>query len=178
MACLGPFPRRAAQKGICSERQPRHSCYGVEGVAKLVRDLHPPIAAGLQLAVQALENLAGGNCRFLPRRLPVRQFFPISSGSERSRSMSCGSDPMTNSNALLMSFSDSDMDAPDAFSQNGQFKSHQVLAESGDTISLVYFPTTCVISLVVALSSGELIETAMVGRDGVVDRRIRDVRID
>ena len=85
---------------------------------------------------------------------------------------------MTNSNALLMSFSDSDKDAPDAFSQNGQFKSHQVLAESGDTISLVFFPTTCVISLVVALSSGELIETAMVGRDGVVDRRIRDVRID
>ena len=49
-----------------------------------------------------------------------------------------------------------------------QLKSHEVLAESGDTISLVYFPTTCVISLVVALSSGELIEAAMVGRDGVV----------
>ena len=48
----------------------------VERVAELVRDLHPPIAAGLQLAVQTLENLPGGNCRLFPRRLPVRQFFP------------------------------------------------------------------------------------------------------
>ena len=126
MACLGPFARRAAQKGICSERQPRHSCSGVEGVAKLVRDLHPPIAAGLQLAVQALENLAGGNCRFFHVACPVRQF-PISSGSERSRSMSCGSDPMTNSNALLMSFSNSDMDALTPFLQTVQLKSQRRL---------------------------------------------------
>jgi CRP-like cAMP-binding protein len=32
----------------------------------------------------------------------------------------------------------------------------------------VYFPTTAVISLVVSLSTGEMIEAAMVGRDGVV----------
>ena len=200
----------------------------VERVAELVRDLHPPIAAGLQLAVQALENLPGGNCRLFPRRLPVRQFFPDliwlgaimidveevpghqnqrgilclvpdirvllpldtdcggsapglrllhcwprpwASATERgarSRLMSCGSDPMTKSNALLMSFSDRDMDALTPFLKTVQLNSHQVLAETGDTISLAYFPTTCVISLVVVLSSGELIEAAMVGRDGVV----------
>ena len=71
---------------------------------------------------------------------------------------------MTNSNALLMSLSDSDIDA--LTPKTVQLESHQVLAESGDTISLAYFPTTCVISLVVALSSGEFIEDAMVGHDG------------
>ena len=98
----------------------------VERVAELVRDLHPPIAAGLQLAVQTLENLPGGNCRFFHVACPVRQF-PISSGSERSRSMSCGSDPMTNSNALLMSFSNSDMDALTPFLQTVQLKSQRRL---------------------------------------------------
>jgi CRP-like cAMP-binding protein len=41
----------------------------------------------------------------------------------------------------------------------------QVLFEAGDTI---YFPTSAVISLVIGLSTGEMIEAAMVGRDGVV----------
>jgi CRP-like cAMP-binding protein len=44
----------------------------------------------------------------------------------------------------------------------------KILFDSGDPISLVYFPTTCVISLVVTLSTGEMIEAAMVGRDGAV----------
>jgi CRP-like cAMP-binding protein len=42
-----------------------------------------------------------------------------------------------------------------------------VLAESGSTIDRVYFPHSGVISLVVELSFGDMIETAMVGRDGV-----------
>ena len=48
--------------------------------------------------------------------------------------------------------------------------SNTVLASlsAGDAISVVYFPTTSVISLVVALSSGEMVEAAMVGRDGIV----------
>jgi CRP-like cAMP-binding protein len=41
-----------------------------------------------------------------------------------------------------------------------------VLAESGSTIDRVYFPHSGVISLVVELSIGDMIETAMVGRDG------------
>jgi CRP-like cAMP-binding protein len=41
-----------------------------------------------------------------------------------------------------------------------------VLAESGDKIDRVYFPHSGVISLVVELSVGDMIETAMVGRDG------------
>jgi CRP-like cAMP-binding protein len=43
-----------------------------------------------------------------------------------------------------------------------------VLFEAGDTMSRVFFPYGGVISLVVELSSGEMIEAAMIGREGVV----------
>lgn len=42
-----------------------------------------------------------------------------------------------------------------------------VVAEAGRKIQRVYFPYSGVISLVVELHSGRMIETAMVGRDGV-----------
>ncbi|MGH6788227.1 MAG: Crp/Fnr family transcriptional regulator [Pseudolabrys sp.] len=42
-----------------------------------------------------------------------------------------------------------------------------VLAEAGSAVRRVYFPYSGVISLVVELTVGEMIETAMVGRDGV-----------
>lgn len=42
-----------------------------------------------------------------------------------------------------------------------------VLAEVGSTIKQVYFPHSGIISLVVELSVGDMIETAMVGNDGV-----------
>ena len=46
---------------------------------------------------------------------------------------------------------------------------HQrILYDAGDDVAMVYFPLTCVISLVVPLSTGQNVETAMVGRDGVV----------
>jgi CRP-like cAMP-binding protein len=44
-----------------------------------------------------------------------------------------------------------------------------VLAESGEEIQHVYFPYTGVVSLVVEMSVGDMIETAMVGRNGVVN---------
>jgi CRP-like cAMP-binding protein len=49
-----------------------------------------------------------------------------------------------------------------------QFKQHAVLFEADEPIKHVYFPTSAVVSLVVSLKSGELIEAAMVGMDGVV----------
>ena len=42
-----------------------------------------------------------------------------------------------------------------------------VLAEAGGKTERVYFPHSGVISLVVELNAGDMIETAMVGRDGV-----------
>jgi len=44
-----------------------------------------------------------------------------------------------------------------------------VVAETGDAVSNVYFPFTGVVSLVVEMKVGEMIETAMVGRDGVAN---------
>ena len=43
-----------------------------------------------------------------------------------------------------------------------------VLGEPGQTISKVYFPQSGIISLVVDLSVGDTIETAMIGRDGAL----------
>ncbi|HTM72772.1 MAG TPA: Crp/Fnr family transcriptional regulator, partial [Pseudolabrys sp.] len=45
---------------------------------------------------------------------------------------------------------------------------HAALFEVRELITDVYFPIDAVISLVVPLSSGEIIETAMTGRDGVI----------
>jgi len=43
-----------------------------------------------------------------------------------------------------------------------------LLFDAGDTVNWVYFPHSGVISLVVGLGDGQMIEAAMVGRDGVV----------
>jgi hypothetical protein len=45
----------------------------------------------------------------------------------------------------------------------------EVVAESERAVSNVYFPHTGVISLVVEMQVGDMIETAMVGRDGVAN---------
>jgi hypothetical protein len=39
---------------------------------------------------------------------------------------------------------------------------------AGDKVTDIYFPTGAIVSLVAGLSSGEIIEAAMVGKDGVV----------
>jgi CRP-like cAMP-binding protein len=43
-----------------------------------------------------------------------------------------------------------------------------VLFEAEEQVDHVYFPTSAVVSLVITLSTGEIIEAAMVGMDGVV----------
>ena len=50
-----------------------------------------------------------------------------------------------------------------------ELKFGDVLAEAGSEIRQVYFPYSGVISLVVELKVGSMIETAMVGHDGVVN---------
>jgi hypothetical protein len=44
-----------------------------------------------------------------------------------------------------------------------------VVAETDQAVDRVYFPHSGVISLVVEMEVGDMIETAMVGRDGVVN---------
>jgi CRP-like cAMP-binding protein len=49
-----------------------------------------------------------------------------------------------------------------------RFKQHEVLFKAEEEIRHVYFPIGAVISLVATLSTGEMVEAAMVGIDGVV----------
>ena len=50
-----------------------------------------------------------------------------------------------------------------------ELKFGEVVAEAGSPIRQVYFPYSGVISLVVELDVGAMVETAMVGRDGVLN---------
>ena len=49
----------------------------------------------------------------------------------------------------------------------------KILYDAGKSIDAVYFPTGAIVSLVIGLSTGEMVEAAMVGRDGVVGARRR-----
>ena len=50
-----------------------------------------------------------------------------------------------------------------------ELKLGDVLSEAGGVIKYVYFPNSGIISLVVELSDGQMIETAMLGCDGVLN---------
>jgi CRP-like cAMP-binding protein len=71
-------------------------------------------------------------------------------------------------NLLLSLLSPSDLKHLEPHLKSARFEQHHVLFEADEAISHVYFPTTAVVSLVVTLSSCEMIEAAMVGMDGVV----------
>ena len=49
-----------------------------------------------------------------------------------------------------------------------QLPQKTVLFEAGNTIKTIYFPHTALVSIVVDLGSGEMIEIAMLGRDSLV----------
>lgn len=71
-------------------------------------------------------------------------------------------------NLVLASLSPNDLAALEPRLKPVNLEQAQTLHEAGSLISTVYFPTGAVISLVVALSTGEVVEAAMVGRDGVI----------
>jgi CRP-like cAMP-binding protein len=75
---------------------------------------------------------------------------------------------MSKSNLLLTSLSRSDAAALQPYLKETVLQQQQVLFEAGRRINGVYFPLDSVISLVVGLSTGEVVEASMVGRDGVV----------
>ena len=71
-------------------------------------------------------------------------------------------------NLLLSLLSPSDAKALAPHLKPAIFKQHHVLFEAEERVHHVYFPTGAVVSLVITLSTGEIIEAAMVGMDGVV----------
>jgi CRP-like cAMP-binding protein len=72
-------------------------------------------------------------------------------------------------NRLLASLSADAFSAISPHLKIVELKFGEVLAEAGSPIRQVYFPYSGVISLVVELDVGMMIETAMVGRDGVMN---------
>ena len=71
-------------------------------------------------------------------------------------------------NLILASLSESDAAALRPHLKSVHLDHERVLFEAGDKVTDIYFPTGAIVSLVVGLSSGEIIEAAMVGKDGVV----------
>jgi CRP-like cAMP-binding protein len=71
-------------------------------------------------------------------------------------------------NLLLTSLSATDLKLLEPHLRPFDFQQHNVLFEAGQPISAAYFPFDAVVSRVVALSTGEAIEAAMVGRDGII----------
>ena len=75
---------------------------------------------------------------------------------------------MTNSNRLLHMLPEDDMAALNKHLKLVRLNQGDVLAEPGDNISNVHFPHSGIISFMVELDDGALVQTFMVGRDGVV----------
>jgi CRP-like cAMP-binding protein len=71
-------------------------------------------------------------------------------------------------NRLLSQLSDDNFKLLEPYLKITFFKQHSVLFEAEQEIRHVYFPTSGVVSLVVTLQTGETVEAAMVGSDGVV----------
>ena len=73
-----------------------------------------------------------------------------------------------NTNHLLRTFGDVERRALEPHLKSLELKQHDIIFDAHEAVAAVYFPIDAVISLVVPLSTGEIIEAAMVGRDGVV----------
>jgi CRP-like cAMP-binding protein len=71
-------------------------------------------------------------------------------------------------NHLLASLSSADFEAVRPHLRPFSLVHEDVLFHTGDRLHRVYFPYTGIISLVVDLATGEMIEAAMIGRDSVV----------
>src|SRR3977135_4394801 len=71
-------------------------------------------------------------------------------------------------NLLLDLVSLSDLKLLQPHLRPAYFKQHHVLFEADEKIRHVYFPAGAVVSLIITLSTGEMVEAAMVGMDGVV----------
>jgi hypothetical protein len=71
-------------------------------------------------------------------------------------------------NALLAALPAQVLDAVQPHLTLRELKHGEVIAETHGAIHQIYFPHSGIISLVVETREGALVETAMVGRDGVV----------
>ena len=71
-------------------------------------------------------------------------------------------------NLLLHSLADDARQALKPHLAEVALKQHDILYDVREVVPAVHFPVDAVVSLVVPLASGEIVETAMVGRDGII----------
>ena len=71
-------------------------------------------------------------------------------------------------NLILDALPEDERRALEPHLSRNEVKQHDVLFDVQDEVTRVYFATDAVISLTGPLSTGEVIETAMVGRDGAI----------
>ena len=71
-------------------------------------------------------------------------------------------------NLLLDSLSPADAAALKPHLKPVHLEQKRILFEAGGIVPAVYFPTGAAVSLVIGLSTGEMVEAAIVGRDGVI----------
>ena len=71
-------------------------------------------------------------------------------------------------NLLLERLPEADRQALSPHLTAVELKQHDILFDVHGVLDAVHFPTDGVVSLVLPLSTGEIVETAIVGRDGVV----------
>jgi CRP-like cAMP-binding protein len=73
-----------------------------------------------------------------------------------------------NANHLLRALPAADYARLEPLLHEVELKHHDVLIEADEPFDYVYFPETCMISIVTLLDNGDIIEAATVGREGVV----------
>ena len=71
-------------------------------------------------------------------------------------------------NQLLASLPDAAFDLIGPYLQSVELVHETVLVQAGDALTHVYFPNSGVISLVVSLAGGEMVEVAMIGRNSIM----------
>lgn len=79
-----------------------------------------------------------------------------------------GEERHSRSNHVLTSLPDSDLAAISPLMKRVELSRGAVLVEAGDAIETVYFPVEAMISLVVSLESGQMIEAGLVGCTGML----------
>jgi CRP-like cAMP-binding protein len=75
---------------------------------------------------------------------------------------------MAEINRLLQMLSETDLAGLNEHFTTVELRQGDVLAEPGDDIRRIYFPHSGIVSFMVALINGPLVQTGMVGRDGVI----------
>ena len=87
---------------------------------------------------------------------------------DRAPALICESDVNHSPNLLLASLAPEIFGALKPHLSLVEYKHGQILSEPGDAITAVHFPHSGIVSLVVVLQTGDVVETAMIGRDGAL----------